>query len=150
MTEQHTPTPHPFAKEITEWLKDTSQPLMYVVKGSDRWYSGTANNGPSRILETIGELAGVHVGNNPPPKEAVCFDLKHYTINAPIKDIKEAEGNQIFIVDLHQSTGVLTLEDSDIHFLEECFKRGFVYLNHEDALMKAKHLMDKIGLGLAM
>ena len=86
MTEQHTPTPHPFAKEITEWLKDTSQPLMYIVEGSDRWHSGTVNNGPSRILETMSELAGVHVGNNPPPKESVYFDRKHYTINAPVKD----------------------------------------------------------------
>ena len=147
MTEQHTPTPHPFAKEITEWLKDTSQPLLYVVKGSDRWHSGTANNGPSRILETMSELAGVHVGNNPPPKESVYFDRKHYTINAPIKGV---EGSPLFIVDLHQSTGVLTLEDPDIHIPNECFERGFVYLHHEDALMKAKHLMDKIGLGLAM
>jgi len=149
MTEQHTPIPHPFAKEITEWLKDTSQPLLYIVKGYDSWHSGTANNGPSRILETISELAGVHVGNNPPPKESVYFDRKHYTINAPVKDaslvLKAA-----FVVDLHQPTGVRVVEDSDIHIPDECFERGFVYLNHEDALMKAKHLMDKIGLGLAM
>ena len=150
MTEQHTLTPHPFAKELKQWLDDTSKPLWYILNGDSHWHIVKDSPACSARVLSADYVHAIHVGENPPPKEGVYFDRKHYTINAPIKDIKEAEGNPLFIVDLHQSTGVLTLEDSDIHFLEECFKRGFVYLNHEDALMKAKHLMDKIGLGLAM
>lgn len=149
MTEQHTPTPHPFAKEITEWLQDTSQQLWCILEGSANWYSVKENQGfIQRVLNTR-YVHSVHVGPNPPPKEAVYFDRNHYTINASVTDTSLVL-DTAFVVDLQQPTGVRLVKDSDMHIPDECFKRGFVYLTHEDALMKAKHLADKIGLGLAM
>lgn len=136
----NTPKPHPFAKEISAWLQDTTQSLL--VRNFTEWQIVPSSffTDPIRY-----HAAGVWVGhvtdtNHPPVYE--YMNDKCIKAGLTIEEVQQfsLEGTYFWLVDLSQPEPYCTKKHSSL-ITNHAIEHGLVYANQEEAAAKSKAIL---------